>query len=232
MTPAPKISVLIPALDAEEGLPAVLDSLEPGRREGLVAEVLLCDGGSKDQTARVARDRGARVLSAGRANRGRQLATAAAAAGTDWLLFLHADTRLAAGWAGAAQRFMAVPRNERRAGYFRLVLDDPAPQARRVEAVANWRARRLGLPYGDQGLLIAKSLYGSLGGYRPLALMEDVDFARRLGRRRLIMLEGEAITSAARYRKGGWLLRPLRNLSILLLYFAGLPPAWLKRLYG
>ena len=62
--------------------------------------------------------------------------------------------------------------------------------------------------------------------------MEDVDFARRLGRRRLIMLEGEAITSAARYRKGGWLLRPLRNLSILLLYFAGLPPAWLKRLYG
>ncbi|MDJ0610154.1 MAG: TIGR04283 family arsenosugar biosynthesis glycosyltransferase [Kiloniellales bacterium] len=232
MTADPGISVLIPALDAEAGLPAVLDSLEPGRREGLIAEVLLCDGGSKDQTARVARDRGARVLSAGRANRGRQLATAAAAAGADWLLFLHADTRLAPGWVGAAERFMSVPRNARRAGYFRLELDDPAPQARRIEAVANWRARTLGLPYGDQGLLITKSLYGSLGGYRPLALMEDVDFVRRLGRRRLVMLESEAITSAARYRRGGWLLRPLRNLGILALYFAGLPPAWLKRLYG
>jgi hypothetical protein len=62
--------------------------------------------------------------------------------------------------------------------------------------------------------------------------MEDVDIARRLGRRRLVVLESAAVTSAARYRQGGWWLRPARNLALLGLYFLGLPPAWLARLYG
>ncbi len=98
--------------------------------------------------------------------------------------------------------------------------------------MANWRAATLGLPYGDQGLLIAKGFYEALGGYRPLPLMEDVEFARRIGRRRMVILEAEAVTSAARYRRHGWWLRPLRNLTLLGLYFLGAPPRILLRLYG
>ena len=88
------------------------------------------------------------------------------------------------------------------------------------------------LPYGDQGLLIHRDLYRAVGGYRRLPLMEDVDLVRRIGRDNLVPLAADALTSAARYRRDGWLLRPLRNLTCLTLYFAGVPPQTLQRLYG
>jgi hypothetical protein len=138
---------------------------------------------------------------------------------------------LAPGWAASAAAFIADPTNGGRAAVFRLVLDDADPRARRIERLACWRGRVFGLPYGDQGLLIAADFYRALGGYRPLPLMEDVDFARRIGRRRLVRLDAAAITSAARYRAGGWWLRPIRNLAILALYFLGAPLRLLQRLY-
>ncbi len=226
------LSVVIPALDAAAILPATLAALEEGRRSGLVCEIVVADGGSADGTAALAETAGARVIQAGSANRGRQLAEGAAAAAGAWLLFLHADTRLAPGWAAVAAGFIGDPAMAERAGYFRLAFDDPASQARRIERLGNWRARRFGLPYGDQGLLIARTCYAALGGFAALPLMEDVELARRLGRRRLVALPAAALTSAARYRRGGWWRRPLRNLTLLGLFYAGLPPAWLRRLYG
>ncbi|MGF1608887.1 MAG: glycosyl transferase family 2, partial [Kiloniellales bacterium] len=125
--------------------------------------------------------------------------------------------------------------NRERAAAFRLALDDPDPRARRIERLANWRARRLGLSYGDQGLFIARAFYDSLGGFRPLPLMEDVDLVRRIGRGRMAQLDCDLLTSAARYRQGGWWGgwwgRPLRNLSLLSAYFLGVPPAVLQRYY-
>jgi len=228
----PCLSVVVPTLNAAAVLPAALAALEGGRRAGLVAEVILADGASTDNTVAIAAGAGARVVDAGTPGRGSQLAAGAAAAGGEWLLFLHADTCLAPGWAQAVARALSDPAMAGRAGFFRLRLDDPAPQARLIERLANWRARRLGLPYGDQGLLIARAFYDRLGGFRLLPLMEDVEFVRRIGRRRLVALDGEAVTSAARYRRDGWWARPLRNLTLLSLYFLGLPPGWLRRLYG
>ena len=225
------LSVIVPALDAAASLPASLAALDEARRAGLLHEVLVVDGGSSDATAEVAARAGARVL-AGPRGRGQQLSVGAAAAAADWLLFLHADTVLGPGWAAAARVFMARPEAHERAAVFRLALDDPDPRARRIERLARWRARALGLPYGDQGLLISRAFYQGLGGFRPLALMEDVELVHRIGRARLVTLEAEALTSAARYRAGGWWLRPLRNLSLLGLYFLGAPPKLLKRLYG
>ena len=229
---APCLSVVVPTLNAAAVLPAALTALEEGQRAGLVAEVILADGASTDNTVALAAGAGARVVDAGTPCRGSQLAAGAAAAGGEWLLFLHADTGLAPGWAQAVASVLSDPAMAGRAGFFRLRLDDPAPQARIIERLANWRARRLGLPYGDQGLLIARAFYDGLGGFRPLPLMEDVEFVRRIGRRRLVALDGEAVTSAARYRRDGWWARPLRNLTLQSLYFLGLPPAWLRRLYG
>ncbi len=225
------LSIIIPTLDAEDRLPGCLDALAPARRRGLLGEVVVADGGSRDRTAEVARAQGARVVALA-PGRGRQLAAGAAAARGDWLLFLHADTRLAPGWDTAVEAHLARPDSAARAAAFRLAYDEDTAPARRVAALANWRTRRLGLPYGDQGLLIARQLYDSVGGYPELPLMEDVALVRRLGRRRLTLLEATAVTSAERYRRQGWWTRPLRNLGVLSLYFLGVPPATLKRLYG
>jgi hypothetical protein len=127
---------------------------------------------------------------------------------------------------------MAHEGNRARAAYLRFRLDDRSPAARRIEAIVDWRCRLLALPYGDQGLLIAAAFYRALGGFRPLPLMEDVDLVRRIGRRRLVPLAADAVTSAARYRREGYLSRPLRNLGCLALYFLGLPPRVILRLYG
>ncbi len=163
--------------------------------------------------------------------RGTQLAAGVARSDGRWLLLLHADTRLGADWAVAARRFMQGGAGGR-AGYFRFRLESAAPQARRLERAVAWRSRRLGLPYGDQGLLIERSLLEAVGGVRPLPLMEDVDLVRRLGGRRLAALPAAALTSARRWEAEGWARRSARNLACLALYFAGCPPAWIARLYG
>lgn len=194
-------------------------------------EIVVADGGSRDDTVAIARAAGAAVIMAER-GRGSQLAAGAAAALGEWLLFLHADCRLSPGWEKVVEAFLATPDAASRAGYFAFALDDQSPAARRLERIVGWRCRVLGLPYGDQGLLIARSLYNAVGGFAALPLMEDVDLARRLGRHRLTLLDAAAVSSARRYRNGGYIRRPLRNLFCLSLYFAGVPPRRIARLYG
>ena len=108
----------------------------------------------------------------------------------------------------------------------------PVPAARRLERLVAWRCRRLALPYGDQGLLLSRQLYDAFGGFRALPLMEDVDLVRRIGRARLLLIDHEVMTSAARYRRDGYLARSLRNLCCLGLYYLGLPPRLIARLYA
>src|SRR5262249_27854315 len=146
----------------------------------IVGEVIVADSSSSDETAAHARAAGARVVVAPR-GRGSQLAAGAATATGDWFLFLHADCRPEPGWEDAVGAFLAGPKAQSHAGYFDLALDDPAPAARRLERIVAWRCWALALPYGDQGLLIARALYDAVGGFRSLPLMEDVDLVRRLG---------------------------------------------------
>lgn len=221
------LSIVIPTLEASASLAATLDAVSGA---GIVGEVVVADGGSADATRAIAAGAGARVIVAPR-GRGPQLAAGAAAAGGDWLLFLHADTVPGPGWEAAVTGFMADPANARRAGVFRFALDDGAAAARRLERGVAWRTRVLGLPYGDQGLLIARVFYEELGGFRPLPLMEDVDLIRRIGRRRLTVLDAAAVTSAARYRQGGYARRSLRNLFCLALFFLGVDPWRIDRIY-
>jgi len=227
--PSACLTVVIPALDAASHIEGTLTSLSEGH--GLIAEVLVVDGGSRDETAALARRAGARVIAATR-GRGPQLAAGAAASQADWLLFLHADTRLAPGWPQAAAAFIGAAAEGERAAVFTLAFDEASGAARALARLANWRARRLALPYGDQGLILSRAFYDRLGGFRPLALMEDVDLVRRIGRRRLIHLDAHAVTSAERYRKAGWWPRAARNLAVLALYYLGVPPRLLARLYG
>ena len=221
------IDVVIPTLNAARSLAPTLDSLSG--EHGLRLAVTVCDGGSRDDTTTIARQAGATVLVT-EPGRGRQLAAGAEVGSAPWLLFLHADTTLSTGWAAAARQFMAMPGPK--AGYFRLRLASADPRAGRLERLVAWRCRTFGLPYGDQGLLIERGFYRQTGGFRPLPLMEDVDLVRRIGRRNFVPLDAEAVTSAERYERDGWLLRPMRNLGCLALYFAGLSPTVIRRLYG
>ena len=211
------LSAVIPALNASATLRDAVASVAEAD------EILVVDGGSADNTAALAAELGARVISAPK-GRGNQLGAGIEAAQGDWLLLLHADTRLAPGW-----RRSRVPPGC--AGYFRFALDSDDGQARRVERLVAWRCHVLALPYGDQGLLISRNLLCAVGGVRAMPLMEDVDLIRRLGRRRLVALDAAAITSAEKWRRHGWYLRSLFNLFCLTLYFIGVPSRLIARLY-
>ena len=192
----PMISVVIPTLNAERLLGRSFDSLIPAAVRGVVREVIIADGGSNDGTLAIADAAGAHIISAGK-SRAAQLIAGAEAARADWILFLHPETALEAGWDAEVESFIDQARPEQpRAAVFRFALEDFGGEARRAEAKAQLRAFLLGLPYGDQGLLIPKRLYKKLGGYRTLARMEDADLVRRIGRRRLIGLRARAINVA------------------------------------
>jgi rSAM/selenodomain-associated transferase 2 len=209
------VSVIIPTLDAGAALPGCLGALGEGLAEGLIRELVVSDGGSRDGTLAVAAASGA-VLVTGPAGRGGQLRRGVAAAQGAWLLVLHADTRLAPGWAAAVRGHLASDR----AGYFRLSFDAEGLAPRIVAGWANLRSGLFGLPYGDQGLLVPRALYDVVEGYRDQPLMEDVEIARAL-RGRLVGLPAAAVTSAAKYLAQGWLRRGARNLWTFARYRAG-----------
>jgi len=217
------LSVVIPTLDSSPDLPCTLERLHGAD------EILVVDGGSSDATAVVAERFGARLIRSPK-GRGIQLRAGAEAALGDWLLFLHADTLPGPRWREAVAAHAAA--SPGRAACFRFRLADSAWQARLIERAVAVRVRLLALPYGDQGLLVPRALYDEVGGYRPLALMEDVDLVRRIGRRRLAVLDECAVTSARRWRSGGWARRSARNLACLALYRLGVAPDRLARFYG
>ncbi|HEY6430492.1 MAG TPA: TIGR04283 family arsenosugar biosynthesis glycosyltransferase [Acetobacteraceae bacterium] len=226
--PLPAVAVVVPTLNAAPTIAATLASLFSSDCQ-MPAEILVVDGGSSDTTCSIAESAGARVITAER-GRGIQLAAGVAAVRSPWLLLLHADTRLDAGWQVSVRHHtIAAPG---RAGYFRFALESDDPRSRSLERAVRWRCCVFALPYGDQGLLIHRDLLAKVGGIRPLPLMEDVDLVRRLGRRRLVPLDVRAITSARRWEREGWRRRSLRNLLCLSLFFAGVPARWIRLLYG
>lgn len=219
------ISIVVPTLNAANRLPACLGSLSEGLQAGLIRELVISDGGSSDGTLSIAQQAGARVVT-GAPSRGAQIQRGVQAAGGDWLLVLHADTRLAEGWAEAAMAALSTPG----AYHFRLAFDVVGGMPAMVAGWANLRSRLFHLPYGDQGLLIDRKTLDGAGGYPDLPLMEDVALARRLGAR-LSALPATAITSAEKYQRQGWLRRGARNLTTLARYFAGADPEALARSY-
>lgn len=216
------VSVVIPTLNAQAVLPGCFAALEDGVKAGLIGEFIVSDGGSGDDTCRLARDLGAQVIIGG-ASRGGQLQRGVAAARGEWLLICHADTCLQPGWVDAARAHLPC----QQAGWFRLQFDQGG---RFVAGWANLRSRLLGMPFGDQALLLPRALYHAVGGYPDQPLMEDVSLARAL-RGHLRGIDAVAQTSAARYRQQGWIRRGARNLWVQAQYAFGVPPEKLAAQY-
>lgn len=229
------ITVVIPTLNAEAGLSATMTALVPAVVEGLVRQVIIVDGGSRDRTLAIADHAGAEIAVMPGGGRGPQLGEGARLAKHPWLLFLHADSVLEEGWTREATAFIdRVDSGERpvSAGAFRFALDDLGMKPRLLEAAVSLRCAIFKLPYGDQGLLIPARLYREIGGFKPMPLMEDVDIIRRLGRRRTVIFRTPIVTSAIRYKRDGYALRVVRNLCCLTLYRLGVPLPTIQRLYG
>jgi glycosyltransferase involved in cell wall biosynthesis len=218
------ISVVIPTLNAERLLPRCFDSLITAAVRGVVREVIVADANSIDGTLAIADAAGAHIVQSPK-GRSLQFAHGAALAKSDWLLFLHPQTALEPGWEMEAESFIDQATMERpRAAVFRFALDDFGATARRAEAKAALRTSLFALPYGDQGLLIPKRLYLKLGGYRPLADMEDADMARRIGRRRLVGLRSRAVNVARPPRNA------LRSFALIMLHALRVPSGVLAKL--
>jgi rSAM/selenodomain-associated transferase 2 len=220
----PLVSLIVPVLDDAQALERLLGQLVPHPQ----VEMLVVDGGDDPRLYQLTKARAdVRVLKSS-PGRARQMNTGAAAAAGRWLLFLHADSTLPAGWLDA---LASVPASAG-GGWFRFALDDPAWQARWIERAVAWRVRVLRLPYGDQGLFVGRERFHALGGYADIPLMEDVAFARRLaGAGPVAELPLALVTSARRWRADGWFRRSARNLLLVSLYFAGVAPARLARWY-
>ena len=193
-----RLSVVIPALDEAE---RIADAVASARAPEV--EVLVVDGGSSDDTAACAASAGARVIRSAR-GRARQLEEGTRVATGDALLFLHADTRLPAGYERAALRALADPAVA--GGAFRLRFDRRTWALRWIERAARLRAAWFGLPYGDQALFLRRDTLRAIGGVPQVPIMEDLDLVRALRRRgRLVLLSQECVTSARRHlARGPW----------------------------
>ncbi len=219
----PLLSIIIPALNEEENIAACLAST----RNGPNVERIVVDGGSRDQTSEIARSCGAKVLR-GPTGRARQMNSGAKSATGDLLLFLHADTRLPAGFADTVRYTLTLPGIV--AGAFEFHLDATSPGLQFIERAANWRSRLLQLPYGDQAIFVRSALFRELGGYQDLPIMEDFEFIRRLKKKgRIFTAPYAAITSARRWEKLGTWKATLMNYGIVIAYYLGISPARIHR---
>ena len=175
----PTLSVIIPTLNEANRLPSLLADLKAWPNK---FDLLIVDGGSTDLTVSIAQIQGIKVIKSVHSNRGYQLKIGASNAIGDWLLFLHADSRLDKEWVKRLETIIRNFSSERFAWYFNFKIKQDSIQFRVLETAVALRSHLLQSPYGDQGLLIHKSLYNNSGGFYPLKIMEDIDLIERIRR--------------------------------------------------
>jgi rSAM/selenodomain-associated transferase 2 len=221
-----RISIIVPTLNEEAHIVETLASLK--RLEG-DPEIIVVDGGSIDHTVALAQEQNVRVLCAGR-GRGHQMHAGALRATGDVLWFVHADTIPPA---NAISEIVAALRDKRVAGgNFGLVFDGSSRAARQLTAIYPF-LRLLNLCYGDSGIFVRREVYDRIGGFRPLALFEDLDLLRRLRRvGEFVHLRCRILTSSRRFEQRNFALMWLQWTALQLLYWCGYPPDRLARWYG
>jgi rSAM/selenodomain-associated transferase 2 len=223
----PLVSIIIPTLDEGRSLGAALEAI--GRARGRV-ETVVVDGGSSDETLEVAASYGARVVRSAR-GRGLQMHEGARAARGEALWFVHADTLIPPDGPERIREALALDSGVV-GGNFTIRFDGE----RRAARFLTWlypQLRRLGLCYGDSAIFVRASAYGESGGFKPFPLFEDVDLVRRLrSRGRLVHLPDAVITSSRRFEGRSFALTFARWAVLQGLYWAGVPPRALNRLYA
>ena len=203
------LTILIPTLNEARRLPLLLADLARWSDE---AQVIVVDGGSQDGTRQTAALAGVKSLNSPEQGRGQQLVEGMAAARHNWTLVLHADSRLPLRWCRAVQQVMQSPQARLYAWYFDFQVEDRGPMLWLLERCVAMRSGLGQRPYGDQGLLIHRTVYAASGGYRPIPLMEDLDQVERIARHhRLRRLRCPLVTSNSRWQERGVINRAWQN---------------------
>ena len=218
------ISIIIPILNEEKILAKTLNRLQPELEN---SELIIVDGGSTDASVSIARKYGKVVLS--ERGRAKQLNTGAAAATGEIFIFLHADIWLESGAIAAARTALATGYV---GGAFRQKIDGQHFLYRLIEEAANFRAQRLRVFYGDGGIFLARADFQQLGGFPDVPILEEMEFSKGLRRLGKTTLVSPCIhISSRRWEEGGIVKTTLNNWLITLLYFLGVSPGRLAKLY-
>jgi rSAM/selenodomain-associated transferase 2 len=217
------VSVIIPTLNEQDSITAAVESAFSAG----AAEVIVADGGSDDRTTRHATAAGARVLLTERM-RAKQSNLGAHAASHDVLIFLHADTRLPAGAAEAANAAL----QHADFGGFRIRFVEPSRKLAFAAAAINFRTRLTRCPWGDQAQFIRRDTFLEIGGFKEMPLMEDYEFAIRMKRRGLTtILPMTVTTSGRRFLRKGLVRTAARNWRTVIAYRMGADINELARSY-
>jgi rSAM/selenodomain-associated transferase 2 len=225
MTP-PLLSVIIPTLNEADHLPALLADLR--QQQGVSLEIIVADGGSTDATRAIADSCGVGFIAA-RRGRGAQMNAAAEAATGDILLFLHADSRLAAPdlLRQALQTLTSASSSgeEQIAGHFPLRFLRTTSRHNLAYRYLEEKSacNRVNTTNGDQGFLLSKEFFRELGGFaEDLPFLEDQGLAEKIRTQgRWITLPGELQTSARRFESEGFHRRYLLMSIMMGLYSIG-----------
>ena len=202
-----KISVIIPTINEANNLPLLLSDLSIIQKEG---EILIVDCGSDDKTTDIANIYGAKVYKSKEKNRGLQLDVGAKNSKGDWLIFLHADTRLTHDW---FTKIKSVFKGDKNYIYhFKFKINHKKIIYRLLEICVNFRSKFFKQPYGDQGLIIHRSSYFKYKGFRNIPLMEDVDFLNRFNNKKFLkQLNLPIFTSSRKWERTNIVLQALKN---------------------
>ena len=205
----PTLSVIIPTLNEANHLPLLLADLNAWPYG---FDLIIVDGGSKDLTTQIAHMQGANIIKSLKKNRGYQLKIGASHAIGDWILFLHADSRLDSTWVSSLLKIIMTETTKNNVWYFDFKIKKNNVQFRILEIAVALRSYFLQRPYGDQGLLIHKDLYYLSGGFSSLKIMEDLDFITRITKKCKAKRIGESIyTDDIKWAKSNIVIRAIKN---------------------
>jgi rSAM/selenodomain-associated transferase 2 len=228
---AKTVSIIIPVLNEEDGIAALLDHLLT-RTAGRDVELILIDGGSRDATVPMIQGySNVRLVRLDGPGRGRQMNAGAAIAQGSILLFLHADVKTPKSFLDAIERALADPAVS--GGCFQLCFPDESPrQMRWVAWGINLRSRLFTTATGDQGIFLRREAFNRIGGYREIPLMEDIELfcdLRRIGR--AVILEERLQISPRRWLKHGIWRTVFLMYALRAGHALGISPGTLKRMF-
>ena len=205
----PTLSIIVPTLNEASHLPLLFADLNEWPYD---FDLIIVDGGSKDLTISIAQIHGVNVIRSLKKSRGYQLKIGASKAKGDWLLFLHADSRLCSRWVNSLLKVIQNKTSKNSAWYFDFKIKKNNLEFRILEIAVALRSHFLQTPYGDQGLLIHKDLYYNLGGYSYLKIMEDIDFITRLSKKTKVKRIRENIyTDSIKWSNSNIISRAIKN---------------------
>ena len=223
---APRLSIIIPALNEGNSIGPTLDSVS---KLSSCLEVIVVDGGSDDGTRQIAGARDATVIASER-GRGLQMHRGAYAAQGEVLWFLHADTIVPADSLDQIAKALDDPQVV--AGNFGVRFDGQAPAARFM----TWlypQLRWLGLSYGDSAIFVRREAYEQIGGFKPFPIFEDLELLRELRMiGTFVHVPAAVVTSSRRFEGCSFAITFTRWIVMQLLYWLGVSPRRLGRFYG